>query len=420
MRIAIVSINYHPEMTGIAVYSTGMAEHLARIGNEVDCYTAFPYYPQWRKAAEDRRALFRHAHVAGVSVRRHFIHVPARPSALGRIVMELSFVVSATLGYLAGPRADCTVIVSPALFLGIPIALAAKLKGSRTIFHVQDLQPDAAVELGMLRQGRLTDFFYWVERTTYRLVDRVSSISRGMVERIAAKGVPRDKLMLFRNWANDDVIVPLPRWTRFRRLWSLRERFVVLYSGNMGVKQGLCVLLDCAERLRACRDIVFLIVGEGGEKAELAASATARGLDNVLFQPLQPLRHLGRVLATADVSVIPQQRGITDIVMPSKLANIMASARPVIAAASADSELGRIVTDAGCGVLVAPGDAAALAAAILELRADAGRCERYGSNGRAYMEQHLSSRAVLEHFARELRALVPHRRSGAAAYPEGI
>src|SRR5262249_39493848 len=162
---------------------------------------------------------------------------------------ELSFVASVSLGYLCGPRADCTIVVSPPLFLGIPILLMARLKRSRTVFHVQDLQPDAAIDFGLLEPGALARFLFRVERATYRLADCVASIGAGMLRAIAAKGVPAEKMLLVRNWANDERVAPGSRNTWYREHWELRDRFVVLYAGNLGVKQGLSTLLQCAALL---------------------------------------------------------------------------------------------------------------------------------------------------------------------------
>lgn len=415
MKVAVVSINYHPELTGISVYTTGLARSLVQHGDLVDVYTGFPYYPSWRKRSGDRWLWHRGEDIDGVRVHRNYLYVPSRPSAIKRMLHELSFVFSATLGYLFGPRADVTVIVSPSLFLGIPIALLARLKGSPTLFHVQDLQPDAAVDTGMLRPGRLTDFFYWIERMTYRLCTRVSTISEGMRRRVVEKGVPGEKVSLLRNWANDDQVHSRSGDTDFRREWQLEGRFVVLYSGNMGVKQGLATLLDCAEALRAEQDIAFVIVGDGGEMESLLRTAETRRLGNVCFQPLQPMERLGELLATADVSVIPQKAGVADIVLPSKLANILASGRPVIAAAGDGTELAHILRDGDCGRVVPQGDPAPMAEAILELRDDPALRVRFGANGRRYMESHLGRLAVLGQFRNELLALA----SGEAPSPQG-
>lgn len=396
--VAIVSINYAPEVTGIGVYTAGLAEYLAARGYRVTVYTGFPYYPNWRKAESDRRRLFRHEMDAQVSVRRSYLYVPARPNVLQRILHELSFVISATLSYVLGPRADLTIIISPPLFLGLPIAGAARLKRSKTLFHVQDLQPDAAVDLGMLRHRGALSILYTLEKWTYRVVDRISAISDGMAKRIAGKGIPERKISLFRNWAHDYLVKPMPRSTRFRDEWKLGERHVVLYAGNMGVKQGLEMVIDAARLCRDQPDIVFLIVGDGGQKTELVERAERLGLDNVLFRPLQPADALSELLATADIAVVPQRAGVRDIVLPSKVANLMSAGRPVVVAAEPETDLYRLVRTAECGLTVAPGDGTALAEAIVSLRQSEEDRLRLGRSGRRYVEARLSREAVLGEF----------------------
>jgi colanic acid biosynthesis glycosyl transferase WcaI len=405
MRVAMVGINYAPEPTGIPVYTTGLAEYLVTQGHAVTMYTGFPYYPRWAKETKDRGRLFQSETINGVAVRRHYIYVPSQPSALKRMLHEFSFVCSVTLGYLFGPKADLTIIISPPLFIGIPVALIARVRRSRTIFHVQDLQPDAAVDLGMLKPGLLTGLFFLLEKMTYRLVDQVSTISEAMLKRIASKGVSRHKLTLFRNWAHDHLVSPMPTQTGYRQKWDLSGKFVVLYSGNMGVKQGLDSLLHAAATLNGHRDIVFLIVGDGGEKAALMERASALQLENVQFRPLQSMERLSELLATADVSVVPQKSGVTDIVLPSKLGNLLASGRPVIAAAQRDTEFGKVVLESGCGVLVEPGNGDQIASAILGLRNVPDDRNRMGRSGRRYMEVELSGAAVLRGIAGRIETL---------------
>ncbi|MFN0040738.1 MAG: WcaI family glycosyltransferase [Burkholderiales bacterium] len=409
LRVAIVSINYAPEPTGIPVYNTGLAEFLVQQGHDVTVYTGFAYYPRWAKGPQDRGRLYREEQLNGVKIRRHYVYVPVRPSAARRMIHELSFVVSSMLGYLFGPRADLTIIVSPPLFIGMPIAIIARCKRSRTVLHVQDLQPDAAIDLGMLRPGWMTRFFFGIERLTYRLVDRVSTISHGMQAKISGKGVPGEKLLLFRNWAQEDLISPRGSNTRYRRDWGLEGKFVALYSGNMGVKQGLSSLLEAAAALKHQADIVLVIVGDGGEKPALLREAADLGLTNVQFHPLQPMSDLCELLATADIMLVPQKPGVKDIVLPSKLCNLLASGRPVIAAAVPGTELARIVEDSGCGVLVTPGDGQELAEKIGNLRQALALRERMGRSGRRYMEERLSSPVILGNFLATMELLVSKR-----------
>jgi len=401
--IALVTINFAPEVTGIGVYSTGLADYLGERGYKVVVHTAFPYYPHWRKRAEDRGKLFRREWRGRVRVRRTYLFVPQRPSALKRIFHELSFALTAAMSYLASPRADVTIVVSPPLCLGLLVLGLARLRGSRTILHVHDLQPDAAVECGLLREGLFTRVLYRMEKIIYRLADVVGSIGVGMLDRIREKGVPARKLLLIPNWANEDLVRPLPPQTKYRSAWGLDGCFVVLYSGNMGVKQGLTSLLDAAQLLRDRSDVRFVLVGDGAEKTKLQAYVEQLGLQNVQFQPLQPTEDLSELLATADVSVVPQKRGVTDIFMPCKVANLMCSARPLVVASSRATELSRVIVRAQCGVIVPPEDAQALADALVALYEDPQGRARLGERGRAYAEQELSASRVLSGFERWLQ-----------------
>lgn len=396
--VSIVSINYAPEITGIGVYSTGMARYLAAAGHRVVVHTGFPYYPMWAKAGSDRRTRFREHMEEGVRVRRNYLYVPTKPTVLRRILHELSFVMNATFSYLMGPKTDVTIIVSPPLFLGLPVAALAWIKGSKVLFHVQDLQPDAAVELGMMRRGFATRALFALERWTYRWADKVSAISPGMLRKIEAKGVDPRKLVLFRNWADDNVVKPQSRETRFRKSWELGDRFVVLYAGNLGVKQGLCSVLDAAERLRDRKDIVFVIVGDGGEKRNLMEHARRRALENVQFRPLQAISDLSELLATSDISIVPQRRAVSDIVLPSKINNLLGSGRPIVVCADVGTDLHRVITDANCGLVVGPDDSEALARALVTLCDSPEMRATMSANGRRLVETTLSQDVVLGQF----------------------
>ncbi|WP_424194678.1 WcaI family glycosyltransferase [Ampullimonas aquatilis] len=417
MKISVISINYAPEPTGISVYTTGMSEYLSERDWDVTVHTGFPYYPNWKKKYNDRQVLFRAEQMGKVKLRRCYLFVPRAPSALKRIIHEFSFCISASISYLMAEAADLTIIVSPPLPIGIPIALLAKLKGSKTLFHVQDLQPDAAVELGMLKPGLLTKILYGMESLTYRLVDWVSTISLAMQKNIQAKGVDEKKMLIFKNWADDDTVMPMSDRDSYRYDWSLQNKFVVLYSGNMGVKQGLGMLLAVAKQLSHLDDIVFVIVGDGGEKQTLINRANEQGLHNVRFTSPVPKNSLGRLLATADVSVIPQKEGMNDVVLPSKLNNILCSQKPVIVAARQDSELAHIVQSANCGLVVEPGQAEQMVKAIVQLHADQEERQLLARNGREYALQYLSRKGILDQFMHQAEGLIKPQEAGEMSTP---
>ena len=406
--IAIVGINYSPELTGIPVYNTGMAEFLINKGFDVTVYTAFPYYPDWLKRDEDKGKLFVKEIINGVNIRRSYLYVPYPVNTIKRIIHEFSFVVSSSVNYLMGPMADLTIVVSPPLLAGFPIWLLSRLKRSRILFHVQDLQPDAAIELGMLNNRLLARILYKIEKAIYDRVDWVTTISSGMLDRILEKGVAEKRAFLLRNWGNDDVVVPEDKNTVYRSEHSFKGKYVVLYAGSFGVKQGLDILVEVAEILKGNTDIHFLMAGNGAVKNQLVQYVTSKSIDNITFLPPQPFEKLSDLLATADVSIVPQRKEAKDIVLPSKVLNIMASGRPIIATAEPDSELGRIIDAAKCGLLVEPGNAEDLSKVILHLKDNFDKAEVFGINGRDYLDKHFTKDRILEGFVQKIDELMSY------------
>src|SRR5205823_2974059 len=245
------------------------------------------YYPAWRKREEDRHKLFRTDLIDGVRVHRCWHFVPARVSALKRIVHEATFVFTSTLRVLSLKRPDVYIVVSPPLLLGTAAWFVSKLKRAPFVFHVQDLQPDAAVGLGMLKAGVFTRALYWLEAFAYRHATRVGGISEEILNAFRAKGVPEAKLILFPNGAVLPDDSQIPARGQFRAKNGLAaDEFLAIYAGNLGVKQGLNILLDAAEQLRGSDKIRIVICGDGAERAALEKSMEDRRLSNVSMLPL--------------------------------------------------------------------------------------------------------------------------------------
>jgi colanic acid biosynthesis glycosyl transferase WcaI len=405
MRVVVWGINYAPEFTGIAPHSVALCEFLEREGHDVEMVTSFPYYPAWRKREEDRGRLYRTDVLEGVSVHRCWHFVPARVSALKRILHEGSFIATSTLRVLSLERPDVFVVVSPPLLLGMAAWFAGKLKRAPFVFHVQDMQPDAAVGLGMLKASWFTRILYWLEAFAYRHAARVSGITRGMLEIFRKKGVPESKLIYFPN------AIDLrkggggsPRRGQFRSEQGFGpSEFLAVYAGNLGVKQGLEVLLDTAALLRE-KPIRFLICGDGAQREALAARAKQMGLPNFTMLPLQEGPGYQALLIDSDVCFITQQAGAGNSFFPSKLLGLLAQSKPVVTVAAPECELALSLREGNFGVNVPPNRPAELAALLDSLANDPERLWLYGANGRRYVEQFDKER-VMQNFAGELRAL---------------
>jgi colanic acid biosynthesis glycosyl transferase WcaI len=414
MRIHTICVNYWPEKTGIASFSTGRAEALAARGHHVTVCTAVPYYPEWRVASEYRRRPFARERHAGVDVRRCPIYVPRHVTPLRRVLFEASFIASAFLRSVFCRRPDLLVVVSPPLGLAVAAVVLARLWGVPYVFHVEDLQPDAALDLGMVPRGRVASALFAIERLAYRRAALVSTITDAMRDRIIGKGVPREKVELFAGWSDPECFdLPIESSdASLRTELRLGDACVVLHIGNMGVKQGLDVMLGAAALTRKDPDLVYVLVGDGAVRAALEDEVRASGLSNVRMIPLLPQERFLRLLATAEVCLVTQQRVVADIVFPSKVLSLLAAAKPVIASVSRSSEVARVVRESGAGDVVEPEDPAALSMAIGRLRADREGRRRTAAAGRAYARRHWERQATLDHMGRVLDALL-----GEAARP---
>jgi colanic acid biosynthesis glycosyl transferase WcaI len=302
--------------------------------------------------------------------------------------------------------------VEPALFFAPTAVVVARLCGAKAWLHVQDFEVDAAFDLGLLRGKALRALVAGAERWLMRRFDVVSTISQRMHQRLLDKGVLADKAHLSVNWVDmaQFALPSLDGVAAYRRELGLADGAVVaLYSCNMGGKQGLELLADVAKafgvgtlRQQGDERVVFVFCGNGAGRADLVARC--QGLTNIRFLDLQPAERLPDLLAFADIHLLPQRADAADLVMPSKLTGMLASARPVVATAHPDTELANVVQ--GCGLVVPSEDPQAFAQAVRTLAQDSVLCERLGAAGYLYAQKHLDKEAVLAKFESDLLALV--------------
>ncbi|MBU2358435.1 MAG: WcaI family glycosyltransferase [Alphaproteobacteria bacterium] len=407
MKLHILGINYAPEFISTGVYTTGLAQDMARRGHDVTVVTSHPHYPAWKVWDGWPRFTYRSCRGDdGIAVIHCPLYVPPRPTAKSRMAHYLSFAISALprLTWRAfRDRPDIVLVVAPSLISALTGIVAARLTGAKLWLHVQDFEVEAAFATGAINpEGRIGHAAQTFERWVFSRFDRISTISKPMLTKLREKGVPDRNIVELRNWANINRVTVVPGRSPLRDEVGITTPYVAYYSGNIAAKQGIEIIPVAAHILKDRHDLTFVICGEGPYLDEL--QARAEGLRNILFLPLQPLDKLSDALGMADIHLLPQIAGVADLVLPSKLTNMLASGRPVLATTLPETALANEI--AGAGVITPPGDAEAFAAAIETLLDDPALRTRLGAVARDHAVNRWDMEAILGRFEEQLAELV--------------
>lgn len=392
-HFAVFGINYAPEPTGNAPYTTAYAEGLVEAGHRVTVVSGYPHYPSW--SSRERRWRWDADEVNGVRLIRVPHAVPEAPSARGRLALESSYGLATVPALARIGGFDAAIGVVPALSGGLAARLAGTLRRVPVGLLVQDLMSAAAAQGGVPGAGR-------------RIVQAVAATERRIVRGAHVAAVAHGfEVPLTEMGARSTTYVPnfsvLPAG-RGRSATEVREAlgipcdaFVVGYSGNLGFKQDITTLLTAAARFRTDPNVYFVLIGDGAQR-DLVEETVNLGTVRGRFLPLRPAEEVPDTLASFDVLLATQRATEVDMSIPSKLTAYFSAGRPVVAAASRQSETAAQILASGGGVVVPPGDPVALAAAIEDLRADRGSCEQMGCAGALYARDAFDRPRAIQRF----------------------
>ncbi len=401
-RVTLFGINYWPEQSGIAPYTTGLAEYLAHRGWDVTVCAGMPHYPQWH-VADGYEGQFRQREVInGVEILRFQHHVPSQPSAAGRSLYEATFLAHALTARRL-ERPDAVIGIVPSLSDGVLAALAAKRFRTPYGIIFQDLMGQAVVQSGISGGNHVARATRRLESKVARQASLVGVIAEGFRPYLEEIGVEADRIQRVRNWTH--IGRPSRSREEVRKQLNLPlDAPICLHAGNMGLKQGLENVLACA-RLASTSDprLLFVFLGDGNQRTYLERLAV--GLTNVRFLPPQSEEEFPDTLAAADVLLVNQLPTVTNMSLPGKLTSYFSVGRPIVAAVAESSETACELRFANAGVVVPAGNPDQLLSAICGIAADPARAEQFGDQGQAYADKYLNAKVILpklEQFVRRV------------------
>lgn len=388
MRLLILGINYAPEQTGIAPYTTSLARHLSK-RHQVTVVTGVPHYPDWEVPADYR--LWRSESDDGdvrVVRLRHF--VPHRPGVVGRLAYELSWAVRAAA---FGDEVDAVIAVVPALFGAIAARSIARRKGVPYGLIFQDVMGAAAAQSGVRGGRSVARVTSSVERAALRGAAAVATIHPRLASELQRIGERPTRPSVIFNWTHVAAPNGSHESARVRFGWNPAER-IVIHSGNMGAKQNLEVVCDAA-RTAAERapQLRFVLAGGGSRRKSL--EDYARGCGNITFLDSVPDVEYMQLLASADVLLVNERPGMVEMSLPSKLTSYLRAGRPVVAATTPGSATDDFVTASGGGIVVPAGDPDAIVNAVIDITSADRQLSDFAVRGAEFARQHLSEERAL-------------------------
>jgi colanic acid biosynthesis glycosyl transferase WcaI len=404
-RVAIVGLNYLPEPTGIAPYTSGLAAGLAAFGWDVNVVTAFPHYPAWRISDAYEGHKIRET-LSGVNVTRIRPYMPKNPSGIKRLILEVGFGVGASL--VRWGRPDVVVLVSPALFATGIALLRARLTPGRpaVIIWVQDLYSVGVKETGALG-ARSASLMTRAESLVLKRAHAVVVIHERFRRFVTANlGVRDQDVRVVRNWTHFEAL-SVDR-NQYRDKFGWGDEFVVLHAGNMGAKQALENVIEAARLADLHGEPVrFVLLGDGNQREQLAR--LAQGVTKITFLSSLDDRDFQGAMAAADVLLVNERPGVSEMAVPSKLTSYFAAMKPVIVATDAGSITADELSAAGAGLRVDAGDPSALLSAALDMASDPARSKSFGQRGKTFQESVLAPSTAIAHYAEIITSLAKRR-----------
>ena len=410
-EVLLLSLVFPPDSVSTAQIMGELAVDLVKHGHQVTVISTIPHY---NRNLETERCqplrqkwgkILYQSDFKGLTVYHSFMPAKGQNKLLRILAWAFFHFISITAGLTIAPRPSVIISPSPPLTIGLCAWVLGLLRRAPYIYNVQEIYPDIAIRLGMVKNRWIIKGLYRLELFVYSKSSAITVIASRMREKLLEKGVSDQKVQVIPNFVDVRDLAPLPKDNDFSRKHDLNERFVVSYAGNMGPAQGLEDFIEAAKILRDVHGICFLMMGDGILRDFLRQRIEQYDLTNVVFLPYQPFSLMGQAYASSDLCLVPQAIETGFEAIPSKVYRIMACARAVLAVTDQNSDLARLVTEASCGAFVLPGSAEVLAEMILRAYTNQQEWQRMGISGREHVVRHYARETVTDQYHKLIESL---------------
>jgi glycosyltransferase involved in cell wall biosynthesis len=399
-RVLVACQVFYPDIQSTSQLLTELLTELAD-NNQIDL-TVLCGYPSGLRIGEGK--VPKEEKFGNITIRRCGFQVDVKRGMRNRLLAYASFLLGAGWQILRRARSyDVVFGVTNPPFMGILLYFTSLLAGFRYQYMLQDLHPEGLFLVHVMKERSLAArVWVWLNRKAYRRAERLVVLGRDMSTLLQERyGIPADKITYIPHWAAAETPRPIGlEESPFLADWSLSDKFIVQYSGNMGLWHDINTFVRAAKKLEDEKDIVFVFIGGGIRRAPAQALASELGLTNIQWRGFVPRDQLPVSLATCHVSLVTLDQGLEGIAVPCKIYGILASGRAMIAQAPANSEVGLVVREEECGLVVPPGDVDGLVAAIRQLHDDHRQTAAMGQRAAAAYQKKYTIVQAREAFSR--------------------
>ena len=397
MDILFFNRSFYPDTEATGQFLTELCEDLISYGHSVTVVAGHSYHVNNKGISLIKNETYKSISI----IRAYGTTFPKRLLLFRLINLGTYFLIAFICGFFVKKKPDVIIALTDPPVLGLLGILFSRFYKAKFIYSCKDIYPEVGIITGRLRNPFLNFLLEKINKISFVIADNILCLGEDMKKRIVDKGISSEKISVIHDWADTNKLYPIIRDKNpFVKKYDLKDKFIIMYSGNIGLTQDLDRIIEVAEQFKDNKELQFLLIGEGADKERLQKLVIDRSLTNIIFLPYQPKEELKYSLSAASIHLITSQQGLVGVMVQSKIYGILACGRPFIAWVDKGSEIDLIANRFKCGFSVLPGDVKGMVETIELAISVPHQLDEMGTNGRKavidYFDRKISSKKFIE------------------------